>query len=121
MKYRAFFPFILGLTGAVLAASQAQAATICTAMADAKTGAVLLQEGNCIDRVTPASTFKIALSLMGYDAGFLKDEHQPTLPTARAMWIGAATRGARIRTRRAGCSIPSSGIRSRSRRRAPGH
>ncbi|MCX7290299.1 penicillin-binding transpeptidase domain-containing protein, partial [Janthinobacterium sp.] len=80
MKYRAFFQFLAGLAGATLAASHAQAATICTAMADAKTGAVLLQEGNCIDRVTPASTFKIALSLMGYDAGFLKDEHKPLLP-----------------------------------------
>ena len=94
MKYRAFFPFILGLAGATLAASPAQAGTICTAMADAKTGAVLLQEGNCIDRVTPASTFKIALSLMGYDAGFLKDEHKPTLPYRQGYvdWGGDAWR-----------------------------
>ncbi|MGK5072925.1 class D beta-lactamase [Janthinobacterium sp. ZB1P44] len=94
MKYRALFQFIFGLTGAVLAASQAHSVTICTAMADAKTGAVLLQEGNCIDRVTPASTFKIALSLMGYDAGFLKDEHKPSLPFRQGYvdWGGDAWR-----------------------------
>ncbi|MGK5021384.1 class D beta-lactamase [Janthinobacterium lividum] len=94
MKHRVFSQFILGLTGTVLAASHVQAATICTAMADAKTGAVLLQEGNCIDRVTPASTFKIALSLMGYDAGVLKDQHQPTLPYRQGYvdWGGEAWR-----------------------------
>ena len=70
----------LAALSAFLGTAPAQAATICTAMADAKAGTVLLQEGNCIDRVTPASTFKIALSLMGYDAGFLKDEHKPVLP-----------------------------------------
>jgi len=56
-----------------------QARTICTVVADAKTGQPLLQQGQCNERYTPASTFKIALSVMGYDAGFLKDEHNPTL------------------------------------------
>ncbi len=60
--------------------SPVQAKTICTAIADAKTGEVVLKEGNCSDRFTPASTFKIALSVMGYDCGFLKDTHSPTLP-----------------------------------------
>ncbi|MEG0882146.1 MAG: class D beta-lactamase [Janthinobacterium sp.] len=84
----------LAALSAFLAASQAHSATLCTAMADAKTGAVLLQEGNCIDRVTPASTFKIALSLMGYDAGFLKDEHKPALPYRQGYvdWGGDAWR-----------------------------
>ena len=58
----------------------ARARTICTAMADAATGAVVMRKGNCQTRVTPASTFKIAISLMGYDRGFLKDEHVPALP-----------------------------------------
>jgi beta-lactamase class D len=57
----------------------ARAKTICTIVANAKTGDVLSQEGDCDARVTPASTFKIAISLMGFDAGFLKDEHTPTL------------------------------------------
>lgn len=39
-----------------------------------------MQEGDCSTRVTPASTFKIAISLMGFDSGFLKDAHTPTLP-----------------------------------------
>ena len=34
----------------------------------------------CEQRFTPASTFKIPLSLMGYDSGFLTDEHLPAIP-----------------------------------------
>jgi beta-lactamase class D len=70
----------LGLLAAAFATSTAQARTICTAFADAGTGKILDQRGECGARVTPASTFKIAISLMGYDAGFLKDEHSPALP-----------------------------------------
>jgi len=60
--------------------SAVQARELCMAVADAATGKVLVQRGDCTQRVTPASTFKIAISLMGYDSGFLKDEHTPTLP-----------------------------------------
>ncbi|WP_323122003.1 class D beta-lactamase [Burkholderia alba] len=63
-----------------LAASAASARTICTVVADAATGKPLVEQGDCAGRVTPASTFKIAISLMGFDSGFLKDEHAPTLP-----------------------------------------
>lgn len=65
-----------------LAAGSAGAATqtICTVVADAKTGQVLVQEGECSGRYTPASTFKIALSLMGFDAGILQDEATPKWP-----------------------------------------
>ncbi|MDN0077216.1 class D beta-lactamase [Crenobacter sp. SG2303] len=62
-----------------LLALPVQARTICTVVADAKTGQRLLLQGQCSERYTPASTFKLALSVMGYDAGFLKDEHTPTL------------------------------------------
>lgn len=62
------------------ACAPAQAATICTVIADAKSGNFLIRQGNCDERFTPASTFKVALSLMGYDSGFLRDEHKPTLP-----------------------------------------
>ena len=58
----------------------AHAGEVCTAVADAASGTLLLQRGDCTRRATPASTFKIALSLMGYDAGFLKDAHAPLLP-----------------------------------------
>jgi beta-lactamase class D len=65
---------------ALLTISAASARDLCTAFADARTGNILIERGDCRTRVTPASTFKIAISLMGYDAGFLKDEHTPTLP-----------------------------------------
>ena len=65
---------------AALAATNTTAKTVCTAFADANTGTTLLEQGDCTSRVTPASTFKIAISLMGYDARFLKDAHAPTLP-----------------------------------------
>jgi len=57
----------------------AQAETICTVVADAGSEKILLQRGDCSTRVTPASTFKIAASLMGFDSGFPEDEHSPTL------------------------------------------
>lgn len=70
----------IALLGAVLAPFSAQAKVVCTVIADAHTGSVVMEQGDCRTRVTPASTFKIAISLMGYDAGFLKDDHAPTLP-----------------------------------------
>ncbi len=79
---------------AVSALSTVQARTVCTAIADAGTGKILMQEGNCRDRVTPASTFKIALSLIGFDSGFLQDERTPSLPyrSGDPAWGGAAWR-----------------------------
>lgn len=66
------------LLGALIPTVQAK--TLCTAVVDVSTGRILRQAGlGCAERVTPASTFKIALSLMGFDSGFLKDEHSPTL------------------------------------------
>ncbi len=40
---------------------------------------VLKQEGDCNKRHSPYSTFKIALSLMGYDSAILIDENNPKL------------------------------------------
>jgi bla regulator protein BlaR1 len=57
-----------------------QAAISCTELADAASGKQLVHEGQCDERVTPASTFNIAVSLMGYDSGILSDEHAPRLP-----------------------------------------
>ena len=65
----------------------------CTLIADAATKRIVKEEGACDTRITPASTFKIAISLMGYDAGFLKSEHDPVLkyrkgdPDWRASWL----------------------------------
>lgn len=63
--------------------SGACARTLCTIAVDAASGKVVTQSGECNTRVTPASTFKIALSLMGFDSGFLKDEHHPALAFRR--------------------------------------
>jgi beta-lactamase class D/beta-lactamase regulating signal transducer with metallopeptidase domain len=52
----------------------------CTLIVDAASGAALVREGTCDERVTPASTFKIAISLMGFDSGVLRDDHTPYLP-----------------------------------------
>nr|ACH58996.1 putative response regulator [uncultured bacterium BLR18] len=52
----------------------------CLALTDAATGQPLLRQGQCDARVTPASTFNIVVSLMGYDSGMLKDEATPRLP-----------------------------------------
>ncbi|WP_244136551.1 OXA-1043 family class D beta-lactamase [Burkholderia sp. BCC0405] len=70
---------LLAFTTTLLAAASAHARAVCIVVADATTGQVLVQQGDCATRVTPASTFKIAISLMGFDAGILKDEHTPTL------------------------------------------
>jgi beta-lactamase class D len=39
---------------------------------------IVHSEGECDKRYTPASTFKIAISLMGFDSGILVDETHPT-------------------------------------------
>lgn len=52
----------------------------CLEMADAASGATLIHEGHCDERVTPASTFNLVVGLMGYDSGFLADAHSPRLP-----------------------------------------
>ncbi len=70
---------LIGAVALFVCAASVQAKTICTALADADSGKILLAEGDCDTRVTPASTFKIPLSLMGYDSGFLQDAHTPTL------------------------------------------
>lgn len=68
------------LAWSVSPSAQAMAALNCTTFVDAGTGKALLREGDCAARVTPVSTFNIAVSLMGFDSGFLKDQHAPVLP-----------------------------------------
>ncbi len=43
-------------------------------------GKILKQEGRCVEQHPPCSTFKIAISLMGYQEGVLIDETHPELP-----------------------------------------
>lgn len=70
---------ILGALAALVPVCAAHAAEVCTALADSN-GQTAFERGDCRRQVTPASTFKIAISLMGYDAGILKDLHAPKLP-----------------------------------------
>jgi beta-lactamase class D len=73
--------FLATLSTLVLAVPvAAEARTICTLVADAADGKVITEDGDCRTRVTPASTFKIPLALMGFDSGFLQDAHAPVLP-----------------------------------------
>ncbi|MCC2954692.1 class D beta-lactamase [Massilia sp. IC2-477] len=67
------------VAGAALPAA-AQGAIRCTLLVDADSGKTLVRDGQCEQRVTPASTFKVAISLMGYDSGILVDEKTPLLP-----------------------------------------
>ena len=68
------------LAWSVSPSAQSMAALNCTEFVDAATGKPLLREGDCAARITPVSTFNIAVGLMGYDSGFLKDQHAPVLP-----------------------------------------
>ncbi|MBB2970666.1 class D beta-lactamase [Mesorhizobium sp. RMAD-H1] len=63
-----------------MSVARAETVVLCTAIADAATGRLIRQEGDCGTRVTPASTFKIAIGLMGYDSGILRDAHRPAMP-----------------------------------------
>ncbi|ANT52166.1 class D beta-lactamase [Mesorhizobium amorphae] len=50
----------------------------CTLIEDAVSGETLYRDGVCDQRFSPASTFKVPLALIGYDAGILNDEHTPS-------------------------------------------
>jgi beta-lactamase class D len=71
---------VLILTSASVRLHPAQAETLCTLLVDDQTGRVVASQGDCASRTTPASSFKLALALMGYDAGILKDAHTPAWP-----------------------------------------
>jgi beta-lactamase class D len=62
------------------ATTAAFAGPSCTIVADAESQKVIVQTGDCAVRTTPASTFKLAMAVMGYDTGILKDAHNPTWP-----------------------------------------
>jgi beta-lactamase class D len=61
-------------------ATSAEARMICTIVADADSGKTISETGDCKSRVTPASTFKLPLAVMGYDSGFLENAQEPVLP-----------------------------------------
>lgn len=91
IRFRGLPLLLLALSGLLGLTAQVEARTICTVLADARSGKILIEDGDCRTRVTPASTFKIALAVMGHDAGFLKDEATPALPFVEGYpdWGGA--------------------------------
>ncbi|WP_225767723.1 class D beta-lactamase [Inquilinus sp. Marseille-Q2685] len=60
--------------------SWAETRTICTIVLTAETGEAVVDQGDCGRRMSPASTFKIAISLMAFDAGILTSPSRPELP-----------------------------------------
>ena len=85
---------IAASAGILVAGSFAEARPICTIVMDAADGRAIVERGDCSSRVTPASTFKLPLALMGFDAGFLKDANTPRLPFRAGYpdWGGAEWR-----------------------------
>lgn len=67
------------------APAAAESRTVCTLIEEAADAAseaprTLVREGDCDKRHAPASTFKIAISLMGFDAGILNSPSEPEMP-----------------------------------------
>lgn len=80
----------------VLAAPTSFAGELCTLVVDAATGEAIIHRGaHCSQRVTPASTFKMAISLMGFDSGVLDSAHRPSWPFVAGYpdWAGDAWKG----------------------------
>ncbi len=63
-----------------LLSNSTPADTLCTLVYDPDDKTFLVNEGICNDPISPASTFKIPLSLMGYDSGYLSNLELPELP-----------------------------------------
>ncbi len=73
MKYWLIF-FLYFLTSTV------HGAQTCFIAIDEKNTVICLQGSGQDERISPFSTFKIALSLMGFDSGILLDEQHPEWP-----------------------------------------
>lgn len=85
------FVILAALVLPALATLPAQARTLCTLVADPVSRAVLLAEGDCETRVTPASTFKLPLAVMAFDAGIITSATEPKFPFSEGYpdWIAA--------------------------------
>lgn len=81
MRTRRSWVSAIGIAIALSVAGPAWAATTCTLVIDAATGATRVRSGErCNERLTPASTFKVPLSLIGFDTGILIDADRPAWP-----------------------------------------
>lgn len=79
MRLRPLLAVSAVLLAGLLAAPPVSAATLCTLVADAATGQTMVSRGDCATRFTPASTFKIPLAVMAFDAGLLENQHAPVM------------------------------------------
>jgi beta-lactamase class D len=52
---------------------------VCTIVKDALSGQTLVHEGPCANRYSPCSSFKLAIAVMGFDAGVLTGPHSPAI------------------------------------------
>lgn len=59
-------------------ASEVVGSLKCTVIADAVTGSTLHESGECTRRVSPCSSFKLPLAIMGFDSGILQSPTSPT-------------------------------------------
>jgi beta-lactamase class D len=68
-----------------------QAQEICSIISNPKTQETLYKNGDCDRRVTPASTFKFALAVMGFELGVLTSPTAPSWPYKNGYpaWGGA--------------------------------
>lgn len=75
-------PLIVALLGlaalhAAAIAGQRAASIDCTLIVEFPSAKELYRDGKCDKRASPASTFKLPLAVMGFDAGILNDAHKP--------------------------------------------
>ncbi|MBS0236785.1 MAG: class D beta-lactamase [Proteobacteria bacterium] len=75
-KATANLAIILVLLTVITWATPALAANNCFIAVE--NGKILKEEGDCRSRYAPESTFKIVLSLIGFDSGILQDETHPS-------------------------------------------
>lgn len=67
----------VGVLSALSLQATAEEQVICTIAKEINSSQLLLHEGDCDERMSAASTFKIAISLMAYDSGILTASDQP--------------------------------------------
>ncbi len=84
------FFVLTALVLSTMTVSTAIAATGCTLVIRVNTGAVLFEEGDCDTRVTPASSFKLPLAVIGFDARILTSPDAPAVaydPDKHVDWM----------------------------------
>jgi beta-lactamase class D len=77
---RKFFILLAVLFLVTLSPRVALADNQCLLIVSYPDNKTLHEDGNCDRRVSPASTFKIPLAVIGFDWGYLKDAHTPSIP-----------------------------------------